>query len=59
MDDFKQFYRRYLPHFHQDGATYFVTTRLNDSLPKEVILTKMQFHRLDFRISLNLRNQSL
>jgi putative transposase len=38
MDDFKQFYRRYLPHFHQDGATYFVTTRLNDSLPKEVIL---------------------
>jgi putative transposase len=37
MDKFKSFYRRYLPHFHQDGATYFVTTRLAGSLPKEVI----------------------
>jgi putative transposase len=38
MENFKPFYRRYLPHFHQDGATYFVTTRLAGSLPKEVIL---------------------
>jgi putative transposase len=38
MDDFKPFYRRNLPHFHQDGATYFVTTRLDGSLPKEIIL---------------------
>ena len=27
-------YIRHLPHWRQDGATYFVTYRLNDSLPK-------------------------
>jgi putative transposase len=29
-----QFYFRQLPHWRQDGATYFVTFRLADSLPK-------------------------
>jgi len=29
------FYQRLLPHWRQDGATYFVTFRLADSLPKE------------------------
>ncbi|MDZ7900680.1 MAG: transposase [Arcicella sp.] len=38
MNDFKPFYRRNLPHFQQDRAIYFVTTRLDGSLPKEVIL---------------------
>jgi hypothetical protein len=28
-------YRRNLPHWRQDGATYFTTFRLNDSLPGE------------------------
>jgi REP element-mobilizing transposase RayT len=28
------FYRRHLPHWRQDGATYFVTFRLGDSLPR-------------------------
>ncbi len=28
-------YRRHLPHWRQDGATYFVTFRLADSLPNE------------------------
>lgn len=28
--------RRNLPHWRQEGATYFVTFRLSDSLPKEV-----------------------
>lgn len=28
-------YRRYLPHWRQDGATYFVTFRLHDALPVE------------------------
>jgi len=28
------FYFRHLPHWRQDGATYFVTFRLNDSLPQ-------------------------
>lgn len=30
-------YTRNLPHWRQDGATYFVTFRLADSLPKECI----------------------
>ncbi|MFO7937047.1 MAG: transposase [Kiritimatiellia bacterium] len=30
-------YRRNLPHWRQDGACYFVTWRLNDSIPKKVI----------------------
>ena len=28
-----RFYARHLPHWRQDGATYFVTFRLNDALP--------------------------
>jgi len=28
------FYRRHLPHWRQPGCTYFVTYRLNDSIPK-------------------------
>jgi len=36
-------YQRHLPHWRQDGATYFVTFRLADALPKE----KLDFlHRL-------------
>ena len=30
--------RGYLPHFKREGASYFVTFRLVDSLPKEVLL---------------------
>lgn len=30
--------RGYLPHVKREGATYFVTFRLTDSLPKEVLL---------------------
>ncbi len=29
-------YRRNLPHWRQDGATYFITIRLADSIPKNV-----------------------
>ena len=28
-------YQRHLPHWRQDGATYFVTFRLHDSLPQD------------------------
>jgi len=31
-------HRGYLPHVKREGASYFVTFRLNDSLPKEVLL---------------------
>ncbi len=30
-------YRRSLPHWRQDGATYFATFRLADSIPKHVV----------------------
>ena len=30
-------YKRNLPHWRQEGATYFVTFRLADSLPREAI----------------------
>jgi putative transposase len=36
MEEFKPFYRRNLPHFQINGGTYFVTTRLYGSLPKDV-----------------------
>jgi len=32
-----EFYRRKLPHWHPDGATYFITFRLANSLPLQVI----------------------
>ena len=35
--DYKQFYRRNLPHIQPPGATLFVTFRLDGSLPKWVI----------------------
>src|SRR5947207_7346601 len=36
--------RGYLPHVKREGARYFVTFRLEDSLPKEVLL-KIQSER--------------
>lgn len=35
--EYKEFYRRYLPHFQPEAATLFVTFRLEGSLPLEVI----------------------
>ena len=35
--DMKEFYRRHLPHWHPQEAVFFVTFRLKDSLPSEVI----------------------
>lgn len=32
-----QIYRTDLPHWRQEGATYFVTFRLGDSIPKGVV----------------------
>lgn len=36
--EYKQFYRRKLPHRHSPGATLFVTFRLAGSIPKSLIL---------------------
>src|SRR5213592_3584516 len=38
--------RGYLPHVKREGARYFVTFRLADSLPKEVLL-KLQAERAE------------
>ncbi|MBA3634415.1 MAG: hypothetical protein H0W58_16660 [Acidobacteria bacterium] len=35
--EYKQFYRRKLPHLHSPGATLFVTFRLAGSIPKSVV----------------------
>ena len=38
--------RRRLPHWQQDGATYFVTFRLADALPADVVTTLEEQRRL-------------
>jgi len=43
-----QIYRRNLPHWRQDGATYFVTFRLEDALP-QLVLQELEAEKLDFR----------
>jgi len=37
MDDIERRRGRYLPHWTRKGASYFVTFRLEDSLPREVV----------------------
>ena len=37
MYEYKQFYRRKLPHIHSPGTTLFVTFRLHGSIPKAVL----------------------
>jgi putative transposase len=37
MHEYKQFYRRKLPHLHTPGSTLFVTFRLANSIPQSVI----------------------
>jgi len=39
-------YRRNLPHWRQDGATYFFTFRLADSIPRHVLLAWQDEDRL-------------
>src|SRR5436305_1977767 len=46
--EYKQFYRRNLPHIHSAGATLFITFRLAGSIPKSVIRYWMvERHRLE------------
>src|SRR5207253_11320934 len=40
-------YHRHLPHWRQDGATYFVTFRQHDSLPQEK-LDQLEFLRREW-----------
>ena len=41
-------YRRGLPHWRQDGATYFVTFRLADALPQSA-LRDLEIERKNFK----------
>jgi REP element-mobilizing transposase RayT len=41
-------YRRNLPHWRQDGATYFVTFRLEDALPQSV-LRELEAEKQNFK----------
>lgn len=41
-------YQKHLPHWRQDGATYFVTFRLDDSLP-ESKLRELEFLKTDWK----------
>jgi putative transposase len=38
-------YQRHLPHWRQEGATYFVTFRLADALPQSVVHQLLEFRR--------------
>ncbi len=35
----KEFYRRHLPHWHPQDAVFFITFRLKNSLPAEILAT--------------------
>ena len=39
-------YRRNLPHWRQDGATYFVTFRLHDALPQHLVQQLEQIRKV-------------
>ncbi|HET6511162.1 MAG TPA: hypothetical protein VFH43_03145 [Candidatus Kapabacteria bacterium] len=41
--EYKEFYSRNLPHLQSFNASYFVTTRLKGTLPKEAISRLMEF----------------
>lgn len=47
--EYKEFYRRYLPHWQPAGATIFITYRLVDSLPKRVLQKIENEHQQNLR----------
>ncbi len=48
-------YRRHLPHWRQEGACYFVTYRLNDSIPPQILAQWREERRIWFDVhGLNL-----
>jgi REP element-mobilizing transposase RayT len=48
-DFIDRFYRRHLPHVQQDIATYFITARLSNSLPRYVVNRIMSEHELNVK----------
>jgi REP element-mobilizing transposase RayT len=51
---YQEFYRRHLPHWQPSGATFFVTFRLNCSLPNEVLVALKEQRERDRRNLLKL-----
>jgi putative transposase len=53
-----RYYQRHLPHWRQEGVTYFVTFRLADSLPaekrQELARLREEWHRKSIRSRANL-----
>ncbi|MHB1050210.1 MAG: transposase [Bacteroidota bacterium] len=43
----ERYYRRHLPHLQQEIATYFITTRLSNSLPRDVVNQIKSEYELD------------
>ncbi|MFT3742951.1 MAG: hypothetical protein QM785_01535 [Pyrinomonadaceae bacterium] len=61
MHEYKQFYRRKLPHLHSPGGTLFVTFRLANSIPKSVInryKNEKQFIEHQIRTSLIVSSET-
>ncbi len=53
-------YERNLPHWRQPGVTYFITFRLNDSLPREVVeASKKEKQAWDLRLARSLQSDDL
>jgi putative transposase len=61
MEEYKEFYRRKLPHLHTIGSTLFVTFRLANSVPKSVLQRyskeKEQIHHKESRVSAGLAQE--
>jgi hypothetical protein len=59
MKDFKTYYKRNLPHYQPVGYTYFVTYRLNGSLPVEVIKKMKDEREKQLKEIAGISNKSL
>lgn len=53
----KNYYKRKLPHFIFDGYAYFITTRLANSLPHEVILRMKNNYELSLERIASIKNE--
>lgn len=50
MNEEKEFYQRRLPHYHSLLSTFFITFRLANSLPKEIIFALIEERRRQLAI---------
>ncbi len=55
----KIYYKRNLPHFQPAKATYFITFRLTNSLPRTVVEELRKENEKEISIILNLKDEKL